>query len=498
MLLLRLFSPALLLVAWPASGQDYRVSLSFDSARPMAAVRAELTTPDGKLFTHKHAGGYEWSDYIRNLRAFRADGTALVLQPAGTGQWLVPVAPGEHFRVVYDVDLAFTQPVREGAQRGGQFFGRSLYLVNRALFVMSDAPGPRHVAFDLPAGVAVATPWKRDGRLGYVVQDNSELADNTTVFGTFPIFAVDEGSFHLVIVLPGGTSADRALIEPVVRPVLREYLRMFPETPDFHVMLSYFRGIEVNGESYRDSAALTYPGPIEAANRVLWASYLAHELFHHWNGGLIAGADEGTNFGTSEWFAEGGTEYVANRTLARAGIIDRAGFFNKMTDNISLYEFWTWADAFRGTSLRDAGSKTALPVPHGVIAKTYNRPGVYNGGWVATFCLDTMIARDSGGRRDIDDLFRLLLDRYGLKGRRWTPDDFVHAASEVDGHDLSPFFARYIDAAVPLPIETCWNNAGLEGLNLNYGGETYVHVSAAGGRSAMRIGDHIWSAAPVR
>jgi hypothetical protein len=99
---------------------------------------------------------------------------------------------------------------------------------------------------------------------------------------------------------------------------------------------------------------------------------------------MIMGKDDGDYSGTTEWFAEGGTEYVANRTLVRTGIIAPSLFIRKMEINIGMYLYWKWAAPFRGTSLRDAGAKKALPMSD-EIAKTYNRPGVYSGGWVAAF-----------------------------------------------------------------------------------------------------------------
>jgi predicted metalloprotease with PDZ domain len=121
--------------------------------------------------------------------------------------------------------------------------------------------------------------------------------------------------------------------------------------------------VEINGEAYRDSGALTSPDPIERRNRVMWANYLAHELFHHWSGNMIVGNDDPPYFGRTEWFAEGATEYIANRTLIRTGIINRNTYLRKMETNIAMYEFWTWASPFQGVSIQNAGSKTALPMP---------------------------------------------------------------------------------------------------------------------------------------
>lgn len=472
--------------------QSYKIR--FDFKEPLrATVQATLTIPDGRLFTHGHAGGYEWSDYIENMRVTREDGSVIAPQSSGRGQWEVRASKGETVRLNYDVDLSFTKEMREGAQRGGQFFGNSLYIVNRALFVMSNAAGPRHVDFAIPPGFQIATPWRAAAPSGYQVGDNNELADNFTVVGSFPSFQINEGDFHLNMVLPGGTEATQALIEPVVRSVLREYVRIFPETPNFHVLMAFFRGVEINGEGYRDSASLTSPERIATGNRVLWASYLAHELFHHWNGNLIAGNDDGDNFGTTEWFAEGATEYIANRTVVRAGFIDQNEYLRKMETNIGMYEYWTWAAPFQGISIQNAGAKTALPMPPGMIAKTYNRAGVYNGGWVASFCLDTLIQTDTKGEKGLDDVFRLLFTNFGTNGKHWTPQDLVQVSSEVAGTDLSRFFQKYIAEANPLPVHECLARAGFDGLILNYGGEAQVTPTANANGMAKEIREHLWT-----
>ena len=469
----------------------YKINLDFKD--PLGAtVEAILTVPDGQLFTHSHAGGYQWSDFIKNLRVTREDGSVIPIQSRGPGQWEIKTSKGERVRLVYDVDLTFTKEMREGAQRGGQFFEDSLYIVNRALFVMSNAIGPRHVSFEVPSGFHIATPWHADTLSGFEVGDNSELADNFTVIGNFPSFQIVEGDFHLNMVLPGDTQAAQALIEPVMRAVLHEYIRIFPNTPDFHVLMAFFRGVEINGEGYRDSASLTSPDRIEMGNRVLWASYLAHELFHHWNGNLIAGNDEGDSFGTTEWFAEGATEYIANRTVVRAGIIDRNEYLRKMETNIGMYEYWTWAAPFQGISIQNAGAKTALPMQAGMIAKTYNRAGIYNGGWVASFCLDTMIQSDSQGKRGLDDLFRLLFTNFGTTGKQWTPQDLGRLSSRVAGADLSSFFQKYIADANPLPVHGCLASAGLDGLILNYGGEAYVTPASNPNPLAKEIRERLW------
>jgi predicted metalloprotease with PDZ domain len=189
---------------------------------------------------------------------------------------------------------------------------------------------------------------------------------------------------------------------------------------------------------------------------------------------MIVGKDQGSNTGTTEWFAEGATEYMANRTLVRTSVITPDLFLKKMETNIGMYLYWKWAVPFSDTSLQDAGGKTALFVPGGTIAKTYNRPGVYSGGWVATFCLDTIIQKQTGGQKGLDDLFRLMENRFGLTGNEYTPEDLQRAASEVAGTNLAEFFSHYIALPEPLRVKECLSDAGFQASIVDYGGEVYV------------------------
>jgi predicted metalloprotease with PDZ domain len=478
----------------------YNITLNFQ--HPLhASVKAVLTVPDGRLFTHGHAGGYEWSDYIKNLHAYQHGGSEIKLNAVAKGQWTLEAPVQGAVDVNYDVDLEFTRELREGTQRGGQFFGNSLYVVNRALFVMSNSPGEIDVHFSVPVDFKIATPWERTGPLHYRASDNSSLADNTTILGEFPSFEIHEGAFYLSMALPGTSQEGQALLEPVMRAALREYIRMFPRTPEFHILLTYFRGVEINGEDFKDSATLTSAEPIKHDNRVMWANYLAHEFFHHWNATLIAGNDDGPNVGTTEWFAEGATEYVANRTLVRAGIIEPDVYVKFAETNIGMYEFWSWAAAFQGRgqqsiSLQEAGSKTALPSPKDTVAKTYNRAGVYNGGWVATYCIDMKIQHATQGKKSLDDLFRLMLTRFGLPGKRYTVADLQQAASDISGTDFSDFFSNYISAPNELPVNECLKEGGYAAQILNYAGEAFVSPDKQANKLEIAIRNGVIRAHP--
>jgi hypothetical protein len=209
-----------------AKPATYDVKLSF--TKPLTAkVTAEVQVEDGFVFTANPAGGYKWDLFIKNLQLVSENGRVAPLQMAGRNRWSLPVGTTGQIRLNYEADLGFTDTgkVEAGSQRGGQFFGDALYLVNRALFVMSNAPGPKEIVFEVPAEFEIATPWEKIGPRRYRAIDNSQLADNTTVLGRFPSFQIKEGNFDLTLALPGSAQDSKALIEPALRAILHEYLR---------------------------------------------------------------------------------------------------------------------------------------------------------------------------------------------------------------------------------------------------------------------------------
>lgn len=133
---------------------------------------------DGSLFTAKHAGGYAWWDFIKNLRQIRNDGTSLAIPSDGSGHWTLPRSANSRLRVAYDVDLSFANKVRTGDLRGGLLLGTSLYLVNRVLFVMTSAAGPKNIEFEVPASYVIATPWMKIAERRFRAADNRELTEN--------------------------------------------------------------------------------------------------------------------------------------------------------------------------------------------------------------------------------------------------------------------------------------------------------------------------------
>jgi len=361
--------------------------------------------------------------------------------------------------LAYDVDLSFAEKLRNGDLRGGLLLGDSLYLVNRTLFVMTNAAGPKNIEFDLPPSYMIATPWTEIAEHHFRAADNRELTENWTIFGRFPVVGFNQSNLQVTFAFPGVSDYEESLLKPLFEPVLHEYLRIFPQTPATHLFFAFFHGAEDNGEGFLNSTTLTTSDPISPKNRILWTNLLAHEIFYHWNGGLLVPAEDEK----TAWFSEGVTEYMANRTISRTGLISTELFLRKLETHVAMYDYWMWAPPFQKTTLEGAGGD-----------KDFNRPAVYSGGVVAAFCLDTKIQTQTGGSRTLEDLLQLMMQRYGLTGKQWGSDNLVRDASEVTGVDLSDFFRRYIRNREVLPVKTCLGDAGFDAALSDYAGEAFI------------------------
>jgi len=128
--------------------------------------------------------------------------------------------------------------------------------------------------------------------------------------------------------------------------------------------------------------------PITPRDRILWTNLLAHEIFHHWNGGFIVPRDDEK----TSWFTEGVTEYMANRTISRTGLISRNLFLKKLEVHVAMYDYCMWAPPFQKSTIQNAVQDAGGD-------KDVNRPGIYSGGVVASFCLDTMIQKEISGQK---------------------------------------------------------------------------------------------------
>ncbi len=453
-----------------SASQSYRVRLSV--VPPLrATVDATVLVRDGVLRTG--AGGADnlprrWGTFVSDLRAFDPAGVLVAITEhqspdSYAGEWRAGDGYTGPLRISYVVDLAFTQkPWPPSNEKAGTFDGKAIYLVTKSLFLGSVDDGPSRVSFELPDGARLVTPWNAlQGQPNtFDVPTMQDLQRNTIVAGDFAADEIHAGPFTLRLVLLGDLRGSRHEASRALRAFALRYVRIFPETPKSAYLLTIFAANDEDGEAFEGSAAFVTRAPLTREGTIMWANTQGHELFHLWCGQQIRGADEAD----SEWFQEGFTEYYANLTLTRAGLVGPGLFVKKMENMLGKYLYFRTAPQFAEVSLRDAGKR-----------KTSWRFGVYNGGWAAAFGLDMTIRQRTNGRRTLDDFMRAMYVRFGLTHRTFRYEDLVRTASEAAGSDLDgPFFRKYVAGKEVLPVGGWLTDLGYAYYLQDYAAELYL------------------------
>ena len=186
-------------------------------------------------------------------------------------------------------------------------------------------------------------------------------------------------------------------------------------------------------------------------------SLIAHEIFHAWNVKRLRPADlvpyrydrpQQTGW---LWVSEGVTDYYADLTLVRGGIIDANGFYAATTQKIGEIA------AVAPFALEDASLNAWISVRDGTDALYYPK------GSLAGFLLDIMIRDASDNRSSLDDVMRELYRTTFVQGRRgFTPDEWWGAVRRAsNGKSYDEFNRRYIDGRDPYPWDEALKLIGL-------------------------------------
>lgn len=416
-----------------------------------------------------------WGTFVKNLQIKDSHGRPIAFVSKPKGEWRISDQFDGLAKLSYEVDLSFTKTKWPyGNEQAGTYQNNALFIVTKALFIVSDTTSSYLVNFNVPATWKLSTPWRKvsANKQSFRVQNNNGLINNSVVLGKHIEYIFNEGNFTFTLALLGAMEESKDLIALTLKKTLLTYIQIFDRTPRSEYMMTIFYADEADAEAYANSAAFSEHDPVTKHNLIKWGNTVAHEFFHSWNGLAIQGED----YASSRWFAEGFTEYFANLALVRQGLIDDNLYIKKIEKVLGLYFYFNWSPAFDGASLKDAGSKQGR-----------YRLGIYDGGWAAAFCLDVMIRDETDGRKSLEDLMRLMYERYGLTSRKYSYADLVAAANETIGRDLNEFFQKYVEGKERLPVLECLRRSGFEGYTHFYDGEIYVLKSPTANEKAKRI-----------
>ena len=331
----------------------------------------------------------------------------------------------------------------------------------------------------------------RGGFGRYQAADYDELIDHPVEMGEFASAAFEAGGCRHEIAITGRTDVDLARLARDLKPICSEQIALFEprrrRAPmKRYLFLTMAVGDGYGGLEHRSSTALLcsrndlpYPGmkgvPEPYRNFLGLAS---HEYFHTWNVKRIKPARfepydlDRENYTRLLWIFEGFTSYYDDLMLCRSGVIDLTSYLQclqramrsvfaapgRQVQSVAESSFDAWIKFYR----QDENT------PNAVVS-------YYVKGSLVALCLDLTIRARTRGRRSLDDVMRLMWQRFGQSrsspagrvasanahdrreesSRGLGEEEFPALVQEATGLDLRREIARWAYGTAELPLEAC-------------------------------------------
>jgi predicted metalloprotease with PDZ domain len=315
------------------------------------------------------------------------------------------------------------------------------------------------LGFDWPATVQVRTElgWKvatgmteRSTRV-YSAPNYHDLVDMPFFVGAFDLDSSRVGDrwVRLATYPAGGVAGDeRETIWNTLRGIIPPQVAVFGVTPwDTYTMMLIADSIYGGGsglEHQNSHVDIVFAGAV--AHPFLQGLY-AHEVFHAWNVKRLRPADLVPYRYDDEqptellWVSEGITDYYADLSMVRGGVIDSSGFFALTSGKIGE------VGEAAPVALEDASLSTWIHPTDGTGYLYYPK------GSLAGLMIDIIIRDATDNRSSLDSVMRHLYRQTFVQGRGgFTEAQFWRAASQAaGGRSFEEFERRYIDGREPYP-----------------------------------------------
>ncbi len=178
------------------------------------------------------------------------------------------------------------------------------------------------------------------------------------------------------------------------------------------------------------------------------------------------------------WLFEGFTSYFDDLVLLRSGLIDVSTYLRLIAKTIN--------GVMRGKGhLRQSISDAGFDAWTKYYRQDENSPNAlvsyYTKGSLVALLLDLTLRKATGNARSLDDVMRLLWQRFGRSFDEGQPVGMTDAEAkrvleEISGTDLSDFFNRYIYGTTILPLREAFADFGVTMKNTADGGKPGLDI----------------------
>lgn len=190
----------------------------------------------------------------------------------------------------------------------------------------------------------------------------------------------------------------------------------------------------------------------------------SHEYFHTWNIKRIKPARflpydlTQENYTRLLWIFEGFTSYYDDLFLLRTGLITAQEYLDLIAKTIN--------GVLRGNGRhKQSVAESSFDAWIKYYRQDENAPNAivsyYTKGALIALALDLLLRAESGGKYSLDDVMRILWERYGKKDVGLPEDAFAPLVQKLTGVSIQHFMNAYVNGTQDLPLEKLLAHAGV-------------------------------------
>jgi len=409
-------------------------------------------------------GSYLIREYARHLRDFEvtdSDSTALIWQKTAKNIWRIAVPEPMALCVTYRIFA------NELSVRTNHVDRTHAYFNGAAVF--GYAPGHEKRPFVVKMVVPdpdwqVATPLPCIGPNTYRAQRYDELVDSPFEVGQHQQYEFTAaGKPHRWVVWGTGNLDLPQLVTDTVK-IVETTAQLFGGVPyDCYWFLLSLSANGYGGLEHDCACSLIYKRfGFQGESYRRFLNLVAHEFFHVWNVRRIRPkAFERYDYDREDythalWFAEGATSYYDQLLPLRAGLYDRAFFWQLLGESISRLQT---TPGRQHHSLWDASLEAWIKLYRPDAESVNAQVSYYLKGELVCLLLD--LAMRAAGH-SLDEVWPWLWQTYGQTGVGYTDAELLAGMEAIAGLDLSHFWEKYLYGTAELDYNRYLEPFGLQ------------------------------------
>jgi predicted metalloprotease with PDZ domain len=437
-------------------------------------------------------GSYMVREFARNivtLRAFNEAGRKVRVEKTDKQTWQAAPVNGA-LTLRYEV-YAWDMSVRAAHldDTTGFFNGTSVFLAAvgyedaQCVVDIQKPAGPAYRNWRVATALPEARGTRRYSFGEYTAQNYDELVDHPVTLGEFALATFKaHGVPHDIVIAGRVVALDMERLAADLKRICEAQIALFePKSKkapmERYVFMTQAVSDGYGGLEHRASTALICNRtdlPVEGRPQATegYRTYLglcSHEYFHTWNVKRIKPAAFAPydltreNYSSLLWLFEGFTSYYDDLILVRSGLISTDEYFGllgkvvggvmrgsgRLKQTVAESSFDAWVKYYR----QDENAPNAIV-------------SYYTKGSLVALAFDLTIRAQTNNRKSLDDVMRLLWQRFGRDFYRGKPvgvkEDEVEAIfAEATGAELGALFELAVRSTRDLPLEALLEPFGI-------------------------------------